>query len=133
MSESEQLKQHLERGLTVDELKTLPDVFKQIDTAATTLITTSGGLVLFYSGSFVIAKVIAANLLYAFLYTLPVALLLGAIISGVWALYTQGYAEKNFDELLRTKEHRLSFSRKFFYAAIGLLAIALFLYLMRPI
>ena len=120
--------------LTPEQLTgTLPDVLKQYDTIAGSIITIAGVLASFYAAGIFAGKIITGVALNAVAYVSPLTLLLGAIISAVWVFYPRGYlTDHTFQEIIDRKERRLLISTKFFYAAIIVLIGALFIYLIRP-
>ena len=122
-----------QQRLTPEQLTgTLPDVLKQYDTIAGNIITIAGVLASLYAAGIFAGK-IAGPALNAAVYVLPLALLLGAIISAVWVFYPRGYlTDHTFQQIIDRKERRLLISTKFFYAAIAVLIGALFIYLVRP-
>ncbi len=110
----------------------LPDVVKQFDTAATTNITIAGVLIGFYAGAIFAGKVIAAAVFSAFVYALPLCLLLAAIVFALRVFYPEGYLTDEYLTLIKKKEQRLHFSSIFLEIAIGIMIIAVFVYLIRP-
>ena len=110
----------------------LPDVLKQLDAAATTNITISGVLVAFYAGSLFSGKVSADAPLRAFIYALPLLLLLVTIILSVRVFYPEGYLNRNYKEQLTTKQQRMRLSSLFLEISIALVVLAIFVYLLRP-
>jgi zinc-ribbon domain len=119
-------------GLTPGELKRpLPDVVKQFDASATTNITIAGVLIAFYSGAIFAGKVISAGLVNAFLYALPLGLLLVAIVLALRVFYPDGYLTDDYPILIKKKEKRLFASSIFLEVAIGILVISVFVYLLR--
>ena len=119
-------------GLTPGELKRpLPDVVKQFDASATTNITIAGVLIAFYSGAIFAGKVISAGLVNAFLYALPLGLLLVAIVLALRVFYPDGYLTDDYPTLIKKKEKRLFASSIFLEVAIGILVISVFVYLLR--
>lgn len=113
--------------------KSLPDVVKQFDQSATTNITISGVLIAFYSGAIFAGKVISAGVVYALIYALPLCLLLAAIIFALTEFYPKGYLTDDDLTLIKKKERRLQFSSIFLEVAVGVLIIAVFVYLLRPV
>jgi zinc-ribbon domain len=124
---------HKTGGLTPGELKRpLPDIVKQFDASATTNITISGVLIAFYSGAIFAGKVLSTGLINAFLYALPLGLLLVAIVLALRVFYPDGYLTDNYPTLINKKEKRLQASSLFLEVAIGILVISVFVYLIRP-
>lgn len=120
-------------GLTPRELKRpLPEVVKQFDASATTNITIAGVLIAFYSGAIFAGKVVSAGLVNAFLYALPLGLLLVAIVLALRVFYPDGYLTDEYPTLIPKKEKRLQASSIFLEIAIGILVISVFVYLIRP-
>ena len=120
-------------GLTPGELRRpLPDVVKQFDASATTNITIAGVLIAFYSGAIFAGRVLSAGLINAFLYALPLGLLLVAIGLALRVFYPDGYLTDDYLTLINKKEKRLQASSIFLEVAIGILVISVFVYLLRP-
>lgn len=112
--------------------KALPDAVKQLDTTATTNITISGVLIAFYAGAIFAGKVQANAAFNAFIYALPIVLLLVTIILSARVFYPAGYLIDDYATLLRKKEERLRYSTLLLEVSVALLALAVFIYLMRP-
>lgn len=110
----------------------LPDALKQLDTAASTNLTISGVLIAFYAGAIFAGKVQAAAF-EALIYALPVVLLLVTVILSVRVFYPGGYLTDDYPTLLRTKDARLRHSSLLLEISVGVLAVAVFMYLMRPV
>jgi ABC-type multidrug transport system permease subunit len=97
----------------------LPDVVKQLDQVASTQMTVAGVLIAFYSGAIFAGKVMAAALVNAFLYALPLCLLLATIVSALRVFYPGGYLNDDDETLIKK-------------VAIAILIIAVIVYLLRP-
>lgn len=110
----------------------LPDAVKQLDTAATTNVTISGVLIAFYAGAIFAGKVQASTAFYALIYALPVLLLLVTIILSVRVFYPTGYLTDDYPTLLRTKDARLRYSSLLLEISVAVLAVSVFVYLVRP-
>ncbi|HEY0753272.1 MAG TPA: zinc-ribbon domain-containing protein [Ktedonobacteraceae bacterium] len=110
--------------------QSLPDVLKQLDAAASTHLTISGVLIAFYAGAIFAAK-IQASVFQALVYALPIILLLVTVILSVRVFYPAGYLTDDYPTLLRTKDARLRYSSLLLEISVGLLAISVFVYLMR--
>jgi hypothetical protein len=120
-------------GVLLKELtRSLPDVVKQFDQSATTNITLGGVLIAFYSGAIFAGRVISGTLVYALVYALPLCLLLAAIIFALTVFYPNGYLTDDQLTLIKKKEQRLQFSSIFLEVAVGVLIVAVFVYLLRP-
>lgn len=114
----------------VATVQALPDALKQLDTAASTNLTISGVLVAFYAGAIFAGKVQAA-LFQALVYALPVVLLLATIILSIRVFYPAGYLSDDYPMLLKTKDARLRYSSLLLEISVGVLALAVFVYLLR--
>lgn len=112
--------------------KALPDAIKQLDTTATTNITISGVLIAFYAGAIFAGKVQASAFFTAFVYTLPIILLLATIILSARVFYSSGYLTDDYATLLKKKEERLRYSTLLLEISLALLAVSVFAYLLRP-
>jgi hypothetical protein len=108
----------------------LPEVLKQLDAAAGTNITISGVLVAFYAGAIFAGKV-EAPAFQALVYALPVVLLLLTIIFSLRVYYPAGYLTDDYPKLLRTKDARLRYSSLLLEISVGVLAVSVFVYLLR--
>lgn len=108
----------------------LPDALKQLDAAATTNLTISGVLIAFYAGA-IFAGRVQAPLFQAFVYALPVVLLLVTIILSIRVFYPAGYLNNDYPRLLRTKDARLRYSSLLLEISVGILALSVFVYLLR--
>jgi len=111
--------------------RSLPDVIKQFDSAATTNITISGVLIAFYAGAIFAGKVIASPL-NAIVYASPVVLLLITVILSVRVFYPAGYLTDDYPTLFKKKDERLRYSLLLLEISVALLAVAVFVYLIRP-
>lgn len=111
----------------------LSDAVKQIDTVATTSIIISGVLMAFYAGAIFAGKVQAIFALNAIIYTLPVIALLVTIVLSVQVFSSSGYLTDDYPSLLKKKEERLRHSSLALEIAVALLAISVFVYLLRPL
>lgn len=120
--------------LTADQLTgTIPDVLKQYDNIAGNIITISGVLASFYAAGIFASKIMTGLQFTAVVYVLPLALLLGAIISAIQVFYPRGYlVDATFQQIIDKKEQRLLFCTGFFSAAVVVLIFGLFAYLIRP-
>ena len=117
--------------VTLDHvIASLPDVVKQFDSSATTNITIAGVLVGFYA--IFAGRALAATVFNALLYALPLCLLLAAIVFALRVFYPDGYLTDDYLSLIKKKEQRLRFSSIFLEIAIGVMIIAIFVYLLRP-
>jgi len=112
--------------------RSLPDVVKQFDTSASTNIMESGVLIAFYSGAIFAGRVLSTSAIYALVYALPLCLLLASVIFALRVFYLDGYLTDDYLTLIRKKEQRLQFSSLFLEVAIGVLIIAVVVYLFRP-
>jgi Double zinc ribbon len=122
-----------QRRLASEELTAaLPDVVKQFDASATTNITIAGVLIGFYSGAIFAGRVISGAVFNALVYALPLCLLLTTIVFALRVFYPDGYLTDDSLTLIKKKERRLRFSSIFLEVAIGILIIAVFVYLLRP-
>ncbi|HEY3992437.1 MAG TPA: zinc ribbon domain-containing protein [Ktedonobacteraceae bacterium] len=110
--------------------QSLPEALKQIDASASTNLTISGGLIAFYSGAIFAGKV-AAPPFSAFIYALPVILLLITMILSLRVFYPGGYLTDDYPKLFRTKDARLRHSSLLLQISVGFLAVAVFVYLTR--
>ncbi|GHO45727.1 hypothetical protein [Ktedonospora formicarum] len=110
----------------------LPELLKQLDSAATTNITIASALIAFYAGSIFSGKVSADAPLRAFIYALPLILLLVTIIFSVRVFYPEGYLNHNYKEQFTTKQLRMRLSTLFLEISIALVVLAIFVYLLRP-
>ncbi len=108
----------------------LPEALKQLDSAAGTNITISGVLVAFYAGAIFAGKVEAPPF-QALVYALPVVLLLLTIIFSLRVYYPAGYLTDDYPKLLRTKDARLRYSSLLLEISVGVLAVSVFVYLLR--
>ncbi len=117
--------------LTPDELikKPLPEVLKQYDSIAGIIVTISGILISFYAGGIFASKIRTNVIFNAFVYALPIILLLMAIFFAIRVFYPRGYLNNTYMELIDIKEKRLRRSTTFLGIAIGVLAVSLFIYL----
>lgn len=111
--------------------ETLPEALKQLDAAASTNITISGVLIAFYAGAIFAGKV-QAPVFNALVYASPVILLLLTIIFSLRVFYPGGYLTDDYPTLLRTKDARLRYSSLLLTISVGVLAVAVFVYLIRP-
>ena len=111
----------------------LHDLVKQMDQVASTQLSIAGVLIAFYSGAIFAGKVSAGLLVNAFLYTLPLCLLLATIVSALRVFYPSGYLHDDDETLIKKKQQRLQFSSTFLEIAIVILIIAVIVYLLRPI
>ena len=109
----------------------LPNAIKQIDSAATTNITISGVLIAFYAGAIFAGKVQADAAFKALIYALPIVSLLIAIILSIRVFYASGYLSENYETLLKKKDERLRYSSLLLEISVALLAISVFVYLIR--
>lgn len=109
----------------------LPDIIKQFDTTATNNTTIAGVLVAFYSGGIFAGKTLSGSIFTAILYALPLALLLLTVIFSLSVFSPDGYLHDSDLTLARKKEQRLQRSSISLELAIGVLAIAVFVYLIR--
>lgn len=112
--------------------QSLPDVLKQLDTAATTNLTISGVLIAFYAGAIFAGKV-QAPAFQALVYALPVILLLVTIILSIRVFYPTGYLTDDYPRLLKTKDARLRYSSLLLEISVGVLALSIFVYLTRGV
>ena len=122
-----QFKTHvLQSALAPGELtQPLPDVVKQFDTSATTIITIAGVLIAFYSGAIFAGKVSAtADYFRAFIYSLPLGFFLIAIVLALRVFYPKGFLTDDYQMLINKKEQRLQASSIFLVIAIGALFIS---------
>ena|SRR2546430_13083948 len=115
-----------------DVTQSLPDAAKQLDASATQCITIAGVLVAFYSGGIFAGKVMSEDLFHALLYALPLGLLLVTIIFALRVFYPGGYLSTDYTTVIKEKEQRFKLSSLFLEIAIGVLVIAVFVYLARP-
>jgi len=120
--------------LTPEQLidKPLPDVLKQYDSIAGNIITISGVLITFYAAGIFASKISTNVIFSAFVYALPIVLLLIAIYFALRVFYPRGYLTNTYMELIDIKEERLRYSAISFGVAIAVLAVGLFVYLIRP-
>lgn len=109
----------------------LPDAIKQFDSAATTNITISGVLIAFYAGA-IFAGRVTANAINAIVYAMPVVLLLITVIFSVRVFYPAGYLTDDYPTLFKKKDERLRYSLLLLEISVALLAVAVFVYLVRP-
>ena len=113
--------------------ESLPDALKQLDAAATTNITISGVLITFYASAIFAGKVTASATLNAFIYASPLLLLLGTIILSVRVFSFTDYLTRDYEMLLRKKEKRMHLSSLLLEISVGLIVVAVFIYLVRPV
>jgi hypothetical protein len=111
--------------------KSLPDIVKQFDQTAGTNMTIAGVLIAFYSGAIFASKVLSTDLLYALVYALPLCLLLCTIIFALRVFYPAGYLTDDDLTLIKKKKQRLQLSSVFLEIAVGVLIVAVFVYLLR--
>jgi hypothetical protein len=116
-------------ALTPDALSA---AIKQCDTVATTTMTISGVLIAFYAGALFAGRVLADSLVRAVVSTLPILCLLLTIVLSVRILAPAGSLGDNDSTRYQKKRERLRYSLLALQVAIGVLAIAVFLYLLRP-
>lgn len=121
--------------LTPDQLinKPLPDVLKQYDSIAGNIVTIAGVLITFYAAGIFASKINTNTVFTALVYALPLVLLLIAIIFALRVFYPRGYITNTYMELIDIKEKRLQYSAVFFGIAVCVLAVGLFVYLIRPV
>ncbi len=112
--------------------QSLPDIVKQFDQTAGTNMTIAGVLIAFYSGAIFAGKVITGVLIKAVLYALPLCLLLAAIVFALRVFYPTGYLADDDLTLIKKKQQRLQLSSLFLEISVGVLIIAVFVYLLRP-
>ena len=113
--------------------QSLPDAAKQLDASANQSITIAGILIGFYSGGIFAGKVDSGNLFFALLYALPLGLLLVTIVLSVRVFYPGGYLSTDYPAVIKEKEQRFNLSSFSLQVAIGVLTIAVFVYLSRLI
>ncbi len=110
----------------------LPDVLKQLDTSANINLTVASGLTAFYAGSIFVGKV-SAPWSSAIVYSLPILLFLLVIISALQVFYPKGYLQaSSYRTLIEEKNKRLQRSSLLLQVAVGVLILAIFVYLIRP-
>lgn len=110
----------------------LPDVLKQLETAANINLTVASGLIAFYSGGLFAGR-ISAPWTSAILYALPIALFLLVIISALQVFYPKGYLQaRSYRTLIEEKNKRLQRSSLLLQVAIAVLILSVFVYLIRP-
>lgn len=112
--------------------ETVPGAIKQLDATATTTLTIAGVLIAFYAGAIFAGRVLAGPVFNAMLYTLPIPGLLLSMILSVRVLYPAGYLTDDDTTLCKTKGERLRFSLLALEIAVALLAVSVFVYLLRP-
>lgn len=112
--------------------RSLPDTIKQLDAAATTNITISGVLIAFYAGAIFAGKVLAGPIFNAMIYASPVLLLLITIIFSARVFYPAGYLIDDYPTLFKKKDERLRYSLLLLEISVALLAVSVFVYLVRP-
>jgi len=110
----------------------LSGVVKQLDKTATTNMNIAGVLTSFYVGAIFAGK-ISSNPLNTLVYALPVCFLLATIILAVRVCHLDGYLTDDYMTLIRKKERRLKWSSLSLEIAIGILIIAVAVYLLRPV
>ncbi|GAC1350930.1 MAG: hypothetical protein NVSMB27_38180 [Ktedonobacteraceae bacterium] len=89
-------------------------------------------MIAFYSGAIFAGRVLSTSAIYALLYALPLCLLLATVIFALRVFYPDGYLTDDYLTLIKKKEQRLQFSSLFLEVAIGVLIIAVVVYLLRP-
>lgn len=109
-----------------------PETSKQLDAVATRTMTLSGVLIAFYAGAIFAGRVLAGPFLYALAYILPLLLLLIAMIFSVRVFSPAGYLSDDDATRCKKKDERLRFGLLALEIAVALLAVSVFLYLIRP-
>jgi hypothetical protein len=110
----------------------LPDVVKQLDSTASTNMTIAGVLIGFYAGAIFAGKVVSSVVFNAFIYALPVCTLLTTIIFALRVFYPAGYLTDDYITLIKKKEDRLRWSALSLETSVGILIVAIIVYLLRP-
>ncbi|HEY1353590.1 MAG TPA: hypothetical protein VGF67_28605 [Ktedonobacteraceae bacterium] len=110
----------------------LAAAIKQCDTLATTTMAISGMLIAFYAGALFAGRVLADSLVRAIVSTLPIPGLLLTIVLSVRVLTSAGSPGENEATRYQKKHTWLRYSLLALQIALGVLAIAVFLYLLRP-
>ncbi|HEY5001953.1 MAG TPA: zinc ribbon domain-containing protein [Ktedonobacteraceae bacterium] len=111
--------------------KSIPDVLKYYDTIAQFLEGIAAALFTFYGGAIFVGKVAAGVPFNAFIYILPLFLLLLTIGTAISVLYPGGYLKHTFEELVVIKDKRLSYLWIISGITGIVFAIAVFVYLTR--
>ena len=111
--------------------KPIPDVLKYYDTIAQFIEGIAAALFTFYGGAIFVGKVATSAAFSAFIYILPLFLLLLTIATAVSVLYPGGYLKHNYEELLVIKDKRLSYLWIISSITGIMFAIAVFVYLTR--
>lgn len=125
--------QSLQSPLSPERLtQALPDVVKQLDSTASTNMTIAGVLIGFYAGAIFAGKVASSIAFNAFIYALPVCTLLATIIFALRVFYPAGYLTDDYITLIKKKEERLRWSALSLEISIGILIVAIIVYLLRP-
>ncbi len=119
---------HLKQELVA---KPIPDVLKYYDTIAQFLEGIAAALFTFYGGAIFVGKVAASLTFNAFIYILPLFLLLLTIGTAISVLYPRGYLKHNYEELLVIKDKRLAYLWTISGITGVVFAIAVFVYLTR--
>ncbi len=111
--------------------KSIPDVLKYYDTMAQFLEGIAAALFTFYGGAVFVGKVAASVTFNAFIYILPLFLLLLTIGMAINVLYPGGYLKHTFEELVVIKDKRLSYLWIISSVTGVMFATAVFVYLTR--
>lgn len=125
--------QEMRVQLPEDPNRSLPEIAKQFDSSATTHISLTGVLTGFYSGAIFAGKVFSGSILYSLVYALPLYFLLATIIFSLGVFYPEGYLTADYLALIQKKEQRMRVSSILLEVAVGILIIAIFVYLSRAI
>ncbi len=112
--------------------KSIPDVLKYYDTIAQFIEGIAAALFTFYGGAIFVGKVAASFPFNAFIYILPLFLLLLTIGAAIRVLYPGGYLRHTFEDLVMIKDKRLSYLWIVSGVTGVIFAIAVFVYLTRP-
>jgi hypothetical protein len=92
----------------------------------------AGVLIALYAGAIVAGKVRAGLFFNAFVYALPMLLLLCTIVLSARVFDPAGYFSDDYPTLFKRKEKRLRQSLLSLELAVALLAVSVFFYLLRP-
>ncbi len=109
--------------------KPIPDVLKYYDTMAQFLEGIAAALFTFYGGAIFVGKIAASLAFNAFIYILPLFLLLLTMGMAVRVLYPGGYLRHSYEELIVIKDKRLSYLWILSGITGVIFAIAVFVYL----
>jgi hypothetical protein len=112
--------------------KSIPDVLKYYDTIAQFIEGIAAALFTFYGGAIFVGKVATSFPFNAFIYILPLFLLLLTMGAAISVLYPGGYLKHTFEELVVIKDKRLSYLWIISGVTGVMFAIAVFVYLTRP-